>query len=237
MLYFSLATLLLGIAGAGYLLLEWIHHRRERRFALLWSVGLFLLFWFQIPAILSHANQSFTLTDFNIFFSFAFPISFVGNLLIYAGILSVTRPSSPRRAITFVVWAAVATILFFFFFANQNTISSRAPTFIFIFLFFMPLHILVLVELRRWWKSQELFTTRACYLGIAVLMASYALGIFQNVFVLDRSLRFPPEFWFLAVADSSALFIMQSLGTLLLLVGFFFVHQSCCKISHNRVKS
>ncbi len=236
MFYFSLATLVLGVVGALYLLLEWIHHRRERKFALYWSIGLFLLFWFQIPAILSFANQSFMLTDFNLFFSFAFPTAFIGSLLIYAGILSVTRNPSPRRKIAFILWVAIATILFFFYFANRNTIMNYSSTFIFILGFFLPLHILSLRELWRWRKIDNFSGVRIASFGIWILITSFIIRVFQNVFALDRLLKYPPEFWFVAIADSSTLFILQALATLLLLAGFFLVHQSCCKIVDNTHK-
>jgi len=236
MFYFSLVTLVLGVVGAIYLLVEWLYHRRERKFALYWSIGLFLLYWFQIPAILSHASQSFTLTDFNLFFSFAFPASFIGILLIYSGILSVTRAPSQKRNMALVIWAVIASTLFSFYFANQHIITSHTSSYILIFLFFVPLQVLILFELWRWYKKDDLLKTGAGYFGIAILASSFFIRFFLSFFALDKILKYPPSFWFVAIANSSTLFVLQVLATLLLLVGFFFVHQSCCKIVDNTRK-
>ena len=98
----------------------------------------------------------------------------------------------------------------------------------------MPIYVLSLAELWRWHKDPDWPKARIAYFGMAILAASFLLKLFQNFFVLYQLLKYPPEFWFVAVADSSALFIMQALGTLLLLLGFFLVHQSCCRTSDGR---
>lgn len=236
--YFSTTTLILGIVGGLYLFIDWLYHRRQHKFALLWSIGLFALYWFQVPAILASSGASFTLTDFNRFFSVAFPTAFIGAVLIYAGILSVLKPPNQKKISRYLLlWAILALAVFALYFRQTTTITTYIPLFATLFLFFLPIHILIVLVAWRWSRRKDWPKTKICSFGIALIIGSFLLAIVQDLFALYKGFSFPPEFWFLAIANSPALFFMQATGTILLLAGFFFVHRNCCGVLDGRVSS
>ena len=68
---------------------EWFRHKRHG-FYILWSIGILSLGAFQLPFLLANAGARFTLTTFNVFYAITAPLSFLGLLLIYAGLLPIS---------------------------------------------------------------------------------------------------------------------------------------------------
>ena len=62
-----MTALALGILMSAYLLREWFWHERRRHFLALWATALFLMYWFQIPAILANLGVVVTISKFNLF--------------------------------------------------------------------------------------------------------------------------------------------------------------------------
>ena len=88
----SSSALVLGIIVSIYFVIWWWQHRdgRHALSLLYWAIALFLFYWFQVPAILAGFGRVVTVTDFNLFFTLTFPITFVALILVYVGILSIS---------------------------------------------------------------------------------------------------------------------------------------------------
>lgn len=228
--YLSLLALVLGTAGSLYLFIEWLAHRREYRFLLLWSIGLLLQYLFQIPAILSNLGKGFILTDFNAFFSLTLSLSFLGLLLIYIGILyAIGRARKTHMYL--VIWFGIIAILYSFMFYGHRIFTSDAPTLITAFLFYLPLYALILHALWKWHRKQDWIKTRLTSVGIAILATAAAIGIVKSFVFLWGGLAYPPAFWFVPSASSQFVFISQSLEIISFVLGFLFVHKNCFKNS------
>jgi len=231
MLYFSLAPLIIGVLVSFYLFAEWLKHGRRYAFPIFWSLGLIILYLFQIPAIVSNAGLKIVLTDFNSFFSLAFPIAFFSYLLIYLGILSATKPTTYRKLYKYLLlWFALALAFYAFYFAGDKIFESRAPLYASILLFFLPLHLLTLFALLKWYRKQAWTKAWLVKSGIMLMAAATLTGVFRSLFVFKGISLYPPHLWFI-VLSSKTIFVAQTIGLLLLVVGFIFVHRNCFKDS------
>ena len=232
--YLSLATLVLGIVGSVYLFIEWLYHRRQYRFVLFWSLSLFVHYLFQVPAILANAGVSFTLTDFSVFFAITYPLVFLAYIFIYLGLRSLFPPLSTRRGnIFFSLWFAAFVAIFVAHKLVGVPVNNVSATII-LLLFILPIQFLILRSLVRWFRSGQCLNSLISKIGIVVIIAAVLAKMGQALFVFNNILKYPPDFWFVAISSSQTLFISQSLSTLLLLIGFFFVHQSCCRATERR---
>ena len=86
-------ALALGVAASVYLVILWWQCRGKSEHAkglLFWAIGLFLMYWFQIPAVLIGSGKIITVTDFNFFFALTFPITFLALIFLYFGILQIS---------------------------------------------------------------------------------------------------------------------------------------------------
>ena len=64
-------------------------------------------------------------------------------------------------------------------------------------------------------------------IGIVLMMGWAVMGIVGNVLAIKRLLAYPPQFWFIALAQFELMFLLQSVSMLLLILGFLFVHKNC----------
>lgn len=227
--YFSITTLIVGTLGSLYLLYEWLKHKRRHKFYVFWSVGLFILYLFQIPFILVNSGFHLTVTDFNAFYSVAFPLTFLGLILIYLGIRSVSPPRNPKRLKLYLFfWFVLSLLVFsFYFIVRSGYVEDYTIQFLVIFLFFIPTYFLNLFALSRWFKRKDLHKTKLASFGIIIMMLGIFSGLLQAIIAIPKILAYPPQFWFLALTEFKLLFFLQSLGVLLLLFGFLLVHRNC----------
>src|SRR3989338_11500205 len=81
----------LGLLVSAYLFIEWLRHHRRPWFLLYWALALFLMYWFQVPVILTNLGKTIVQSEFNFFFAITFPITFVALILIYLGVLDAIK--------------------------------------------------------------------------------------------------------------------------------------------------
>ncbi len=223
--YLSLLVIATSFFGSLYFFIEWLRHGRQQRFALFWSLGLLSAYLFQIPILLANYGLRFFLGDFSLFFAITFFAAFIGNLLIYEGVLFATR-SHACKSYPYLVPALSLSVLFSAFYAwgKDSAMTSFVPL-INIIVLFLPLFVLTMIKLRRWYGDPSLFKTRLGKWGIGILVAAFCVKILQSLFIVFQFLSFSTAFWFLALADSPVIFFSQILSTLMLLVGFLFMHK------------
>ena len=235
--YFSLVTLVIGVIGGLYLFIHWLRHRKHK-FSLLWAIGLFLLYWFQVPFILANAGVRFTVTNFNLFYSITLPLVFLGTILIYLGILSVSPFKNQKRVNLYLfLWFVLSALVFAYYFIFQVGYSTRLFQFGPTLVFFLPLYLLILSALWRWYRRQDFSKTKSTSIGLIAITLSILLKIGGSLIAISRMLAYPPEFWFIALTDFDTLFFLEALNTLLLLTGFFLVHKNCCRVLDGYSKS
>ncbi|MBI3020071.1 MAG: hypothetical protein HYY60_01980 [Parcubacteria group bacterium] len=121
-------ALTLGVLASGYFFLWfWRHKDGRHSYSLLsWAFALFLMFWFQVPAILARVGGGITVTDFNLFFTLTFPITFLALLLVYIGILQISGIElGKKQKIALTVWFLAAVIFFaYHFILNKGVIQA-----------------------------------------------------------------------------------------------------------------
>ena len=236
--YFSLLTLALGVLGGLYFFIKWLVHHQKHQFYILWAVGLFLLYLFQMPFILANAKLSFVISDFNVFFILMFLATFLALALIYLGILSASTGVINKKLITFLFyWFFLSGLLVaLYFFIDHGIGSTYIPQILVVFLFFIPIYLITLIALWRWLRSgggKKLFSIN---LGIAMLMISSILGLLEVFLALQKIIHYPPQFWFIALMSFDLLFLLQDIGIILLLVGFCLIHTYCGKNNNNKLQ-
>lgn len=237
---FSIAVLTLGVVIGLYLLLEWFRHGRRYKFPLYWAIGLFLFYWFQIPYILANAGVRFTVTDFNLFYALTLPTIFGGLMLIYLGILSILQPPNIKKIKFWLsLWLAACFLFFFYYFVIKGgVIDNHSSVFVVNLLFFVPARLLILFALWRWLRRQSWQKTKMTIFGIALMMGWAVMGIAGNVLAIKRLLAYPPQFWFIALAEFQLIFILQSTSMFLLILGFLLVHKNCFRnLNKNLVRT
>jgi hypothetical protein len=223
--YLSLLALATGIGGGIYFLSEWVRHGRKYRFLLFWAVALFCLFLFQIPSIFFNGHAGGIVTNFNLFFSVTLPISFLGLVAEYLGILSLARPIGTKTYLLFFAWLLAGALYFASYFAPGRTFTSHLPLYGAIVLFFLPIHFLNLWALYVLHRGTRQIRSAVYSLGLGALLISFLSGLGRNIVFLRGFAIYPASFWFLAL-QSEWLFLLQLSGTLFLLVGFVLIHRN-----------
>ncbi|MBU6500227.1 MAG: hypothetical protein KGJ89_00110 [Patescibacteria group bacterium] len=224
--YLSATALLAGIGGGIYFLTEWLWHNRTYKFLLFWAIGLFCLFIFQIPTILTNAGRHLVLTDFNKFFSIIIPISFLALVSIYLGILSLVKPVRKKVYISFTIWIIASLAYFGFYFWENNVFTSRIPLYGMIILFFLPIHILNLIAVSRLWAITASGKSVSYKTGLIFIVFALFCGLARNALFLYGFSVYPPAFWYLAL-QYPELFWLQILGIIGVLTGFLLIHKTC----------
>ena len=230
---FPVAALALGILTSAYFLIEWWRAHRRPRFLLLWAVALFLMYWFQVPTILTGPGKVITVTDFNLFFALTLPITFVALVLVYIGSLEVVGSRLKGRTRTwFLCWFLFAVIFFaYHFIMRKGVIETHTLPFVGNVAFYLPIRMLILFIFVRWLSGP---TPKGAYgvLGAAAVIGEGVIGIFRNFLVLKTILVYPPQFWYVALTSSKAFFLLQTLSIILLALGFSLLYRM-----HQRLRS
>lgn len=226
---FSSATIVIGVIGGAYLFFEWLRHGRQHRFLLWWALGLYFLYWFQLPFILTNAGIGITVADYGVFFGTTFPLVFVGLVLIYLGILEAAPPKNHNirrmRKRHLLFWIFAAFVIFGLYFSWNGNVTDRKLAYIAISLFFLPIYLLIFTALVGWFRSKDLLKTNILSFGIVLMMLGALFGIVQLFWSLRRVLTYPPEFWFLTLSSFSSLYVIQAVGAFLFLAGFLVTHR------------
>src|SRR3989344_2841961 len=111
-------ALVLGVLTSIYLFVAWFRHPKKRpAFILYCSAGLFLMYWFQVPIILTNLGRTTTITAFNFFFAVTFPVTFLALAMIYWGVLDALNIRLNRMLkVLFLAWLLSAAAFFAYHF-------------------------------------------------------------------------------------------------------------------------
>ena len=222
-------ALALGVAASVYFIIRWWRNRdgQHTRALLFWAIGLFLMFWFQVPAILIGLGKVVTITDFNLFFSLTFPITFLALMLFYLGILQISGFDLNKKIkVLLFSWFALAILFFgYSFVLNKGVVSTYFLPLAGNIAFYLPIRTMILVIAIKLLFRPEMKTVSGM-LGTLGIAAESMLGLARNFFIVDRVLRYPPQFWYVVIADSRFFFITQTLSIIILVFGFYFLHRA-----------
>ena len=233
--YFTLSVFLASLILSTKLFIEWCRHRPRCKFLLAWAIGVLLLYWFQIPLILGNAGIRFTLTDFNLFFSLAFPMTFAGLALIYAGLRFVSRELD-HSAFYLSAWLVLCLALFAFFSLIKDGVQTdRVSLFVTNLGFFIPIRFLILHAAWKWFRQEQAASQRFRF-GLSLIMVFAFIGILGNIIAIPRILAYPPQFWYIALTNFRLLFLSQLGSLLALLVGIGLIHNSCIRSLQSRFR-
>lgn len=225
-LYPALA-LVLGIASSVYLFTAWVRHPKKRpTFLLFWASALFLVYWFQVPVILTNLGWTTTITSFNFFFAITLPVTFLALSLIYWGVLDVLRIQlQPRSKHLFLIWTFCAILFFaYHFIVRQGIIDTYALPLIGNLAFYLPIRVLIIFTLIGW-IARTKSKNRQGVIGASFVIGESLLGISRNFLVTKYVLTYPPQFWYVVLTNLKIFFILQTASIIFLVFGFFFLHR------------
>ena len=220
-------ALTLGILTSVYFVVCWWRDpsKPHARALLFWAFSLFLMYWFQIPAILFSIRKVIVVSDFNLFFALTFPITFLAFIFIYLGILQIFEIQTERGK-NFFTWSWFIFAIFFFtyhFIARKGVIETYSFPIVGNLLFYVPIRMLIIFITVRWFiklKSRNIYSI----LGTGGIVMESALGLLRNFFVIKNTLIYPPQLWYFVIGSSRFFFITQTISIVLLVIGFYFLH-------------
>lgn len=227
----SSLSLILGISSSICLLVWWYkkHHSWQGgRAPLFWALALFLMYWFQIPALLSSLKKVIIVTNFNLFFVITFPLTFLALIFLYLGLLQIFKIQLERKQkYIFFIWFFSA--LFFFayhFIVYKGIIETYALPLVGNIAFYIPIRGLIIFTLIRWLIMSK--TKSACGVtGASFVIAESIVGLWRNFFIIKNVLFYSPSLWYMVIAYSQPLFVTQAISIILLVIGFCFLHCHC----------
>lgn len=223
----SSLALTLGVMTSVYFFLWFVRHKDGRHtYSLLsWAFALLLMWWFQIPAILAALGKAITVTDFNLFFTLTFPITFLALLLVYIGILQISGILlGKKQKIALSVWFLSAVAFFVYhLILNKGYIQTYLLPLGGNVAFYIVIRVLIILTILRLLSRAEMKNIYG-FVGAGALLTEGVLGLARNFFVIKQVLIYPPQFWYFAIADSRFFFITQTVSIILLVVGFYFLH-------------
>ncbi len=223
----TILTLVAGFFGGFFLLIEWLRHRRGHPFIFFWSIGLFLLNWFQIPSVLSAIGLKITYTDFNVLFLWSTQFNFLAYLLIYFGIRSFScNPIKKKTSYLLLgTWFLGALIYYHLLYLGGRAIQSPWELVGGLVLFFIPVHLMILKLLFSTCLNNVSNFSNRSRLGIRLLIGSSILALTRFLFVAYCSSIYTPSS-ILPIARAHWFYInTQTLGVLALVFGFFLLHK------------
>ena len=220
-------ALILGVFTSGVFVVWWLQHRNRRsaNALILWAIALFLMYWFQVPAILIGFGKVITVTKFNLLFAFTFPMVLLALILVYIGILQISgKKLWKKQKIALSVWFFSALVFFgYHFILNGGIIQTYFLPLGGNIAFYLIIRILIIFALIRLLYRVEMRTLYGV-LGASALITEGFLGLARNFFIIDKVLAYPPELWYLHMAQSQFLFITQTMSIILFVIGFYFLH-------------
>jgi hypothetical protein len=215
----------LGLLVSAYLFIEWLRHNRRPWFLLYWALALFLMYWFQVPVILTNLGKTIVQSDFNFFFAITLPITFVALVFVYWGALNIIGIQvSKKIKLLFLAWFLFALAFFVQQFVVQGgVIQEYSLPLVGNIGFYLPIRLLIIFVLARWlWQASN--KTIYGVLGASAIIGESVLGLTRNFLIVKNVLAYPPEFWYVVLAGLDIFFILQTASIILLAIGFFFFH-------------
>ena len=183
------------------------------------------MFWFQVPAILARVGEAVTVTDFNLFFTLTFPITFLALLLVYIGILQISGIElGKKQKVVLWVWFLSAVLFFaYHFILNKGVIQTYLLPLGGNIVFYSVIRTLIILTMLRLLYRAEMRNFYG-FVGAGAIIVEGVLGLARNFFIIKQVLTYPPQFWYFAIAESRFFFVTQAFSIIFLVVGFSFLH-------------
>ncbi len=225
--YFGLFAFIFSILVAGYYVIDWVrfHYKEHGHVTLFWAAGFFLSFWFQIPFLIANAGLPVVVSQYHTLFSVMVPIAFLGVILIYRSLRSLTHSGSIALDLGLTIWFFGAAAYFGFFFNVGDIVSTYAPIVFAAAIFFFVLFTGILLTLISWYKQLDLHQYPRTGIGVVLLTGATLLQLASCVAAILSILALPPQLWFVALMSSATPYVLQSVGVLALAWAFYYVHQ------------
>jgi hypothetical protein len=224
--YFGFFAFVFSILVAGYYIIDWEHYHSKQagHVTLLWGIGSFLSFWFAIPFLIANAGLPVVVTDYHPLFSVMIPLAFLGTLLIYRGIRSLSNPGGKQLDLGLAVWFFASAIYFGYFFFHLEVVASYAAMIFGVAVFFMVLFAAMLISLVAWYKRIDLHQFPYTGIGIVLFSGATLLQLASCVAALFSIMRLPPQLWFAALMATATPYVLQSVSVLMLTCGQYYLH-------------
>ncbi|OGZ61004.1 MAG: hypothetical protein A2919_00700 [Candidatus Spechtbacteria bacterium RIFCSPLOWO2_01_FULL_43_12] len=211
----------LGLLASMYLFAEWVRYHRRPHFSLYWALALFLMYWFQVPVILSNLGKTIVQSEFNFFFAITFPITFVALVFIYLGVLDAIKfQMRPITKLLFGAWVISALIFFVQqFIVQDGVIQNHVLPLVGNIAFYGPIRTLIILTLVFWLRNTK---NKALYgiLGALAIIGESVIGLVRNFLIIKNVIQYPPEFWYIVLSGLDIFFILQTASIILLVAGF-----------------
>ncbi len=214
---------------------DWLHYHKGARnhVTLFWGAGLFFSSWFQIPFLIANAGLPFSVPDYHPLFVIVLSISFAGTVLLYRSIRMLAKPDAAKIDGYLVSWAALyAIFLSYRFYSLGGTVSSSLPIIAATFIFNIPLFVLILVALLRWYGVMTWKASPCTGLGIVFFTGAILFRIGVAVFSVITMLRYSPELWFIAIMAPTTRFAVHAVSIILLIAALLCIH--CGQLKHKK---
>lgn len=225
----------LGLAAGLIFFLDWLVGRPARMFLLPWAFGLLLLHWLQLPAILASTGALLYVPDISAFITFAFPLSFIGLVLLYAGMMNIAPPQHRHTfdALIIIELAIALVVYLVALFTNSGAQSNFVLVLVTNLLFFVPMRLLILLSAWQWHRRLG-SSVRAGHIGLLLIMGWAAAGIINHLLLFPRLFAYPEQFWFIAYVSYELLYFLEAGSIPMLLLGLFLLRFSYRRIAPPR---
>lgn len=156
MIYLLSAILAISLASSVFVLLTWLKRKHEQ-YRLLFALSLLAIHLFLVPFLIVSMQKQSVATSFNTFYVAAFPITFLGWILVYIALLRISRQKCAAKfKLCFFAWFAASGASAFYFFIVKNAMLTDhffqiAP----IVFFFLPIQALSILTTYTWFQKAE----------------------------------------------------------------------------------
>lgn len=221
----------LGLLTGLAFFIDWLFGRPARMFMLPWAFGLLLLHWLQLPVVLASSGFLVYVSDLNNFITFTFPLSFIGLVLIYAGMMSIAPPQHRHTFDAFIILELAIALLVYLvsLITNSGAQSNFVLVIVTNLLFFIPMRLLLLLSAWQWHQKLDA-KVHTGHVGLLFLMGWAVAGVLNHALLLPRLLVYPQQFWFVAYASYQLLYFMEVVSVPILLIALLLL-----RISYRRV--
>lgn len=224
----SLVSLLFGFGSSVFFLWRWWADRPRNSFVLVVSVGILLLYLFQIPFVLANGGVHFVQARFNPFFVVAFLSNFVGMVLVYCGlVVALGKPKPSRLWWTLGLWYGACLVNFVFdLFISRSVALERPGMVLAAILFFIPIRLAIFTAMTVVWTKSCISLNRNVFAGALLVQVSILCNVLNYIFTMKKILYYPRDFWFVAIVGSTGLQVLGIVASVCMVAGLYMLYSS-----------
>jgi hypothetical protein len=222
-LFFVISLIVVGILFGAIFLWYWFSTGKKNIFLFYWSLGLFSWNFAQLPTIMAMVGGNKVITNYNLFFAIAVPITFIGRIFIHFGLRFFLGLKTTKRTIfLFTVWFVLFVLYYLYFFLiNEYMVTTTIVLFEMI-LFFIPVSFLSLYLCICKLKTGINSYSYSSKVSIVILILFSLAVMFNYAYFIKASYYYPIEIFHVLVRASYP-YIITRLATMSLLFLCFMV--------------